>query len=59
MTTQEQPTQPIPIISAKPVQETPQQRFQRLKRIADLTGKRLLYVYLEDERRRRQMEHRR
>lgn len=59
MSAQDQPTQPIPIVSVKPAQETPQQRFQRLKRIADLTGKRLLYVYLEDERRRRQVEHQR
>lgn len=45
----EQATQPIPIAAIK--KETAQERYQRLKRTADLTGKRFLFVYLEDQKR--------
>ena len=34
-------------------EETPEERYRRLKAIADATGKRLLFVYREDERRRK------
>jgi hypothetical protein len=44
-----QPTQPIPIITVR--WETSQERFARLKRTADATGRRLIHVYLEDEKR--------
>ncbi len=43
-------TQPVPAISIK--KETKEERFARLKRTADATGKRFVQVYLEDERRR-------
>lgn len=46
----EQDTQPLP--TPGPLHETPPARFRRLKAIADATGKRLLFVYLEEERRR-------
>ncbi len=46
----EQPTQPIPIVTLRRSQESPQQFYQRLKRIADSTGKRLLFVYLEEQK---------
>lgn len=50
-------TQPLPNI--RPFlrhEETSQERFRRLKAIADATGVRFLLVYREDERRRaRQM----
>jgi hypothetical protein len=46
-----QPTQPIPVITLK--KETQRERFLRLKRMADETGKRFIHVYLEDERRRK------
>lgn len=46
-----QSTQPIPVITVK--KETQEERFARLKRTADATGRRFLHVYLEDERRRK------
>jgi len=46
----DQSTQPIPAVSIK--KETSTERFQRLKRTADATGKRFIHVYLEDEKRR-------
>jgi hypothetical protein len=46
-----QPSQPTSVVSIQ--KETPQERFARLKRTADATGRRFLHVYLEDERRRR------
>lgn len=46
----EQDTQPLPVL--RPPEETPAARFRRLKAIADATGRRLLFVYLEEERRR-------
>lgn len=33
-------------------EETPEERYRRLKAISDATGKRLLFVYREEERRR-------
>lgn len=45
-----QATQPIPVTTIK--KETREERFVRLKRTADATGKRFVQVYLEDERRR-------
>lgn len=44
-----QPTQPVPIVAVK--KETRQERFARLKRIADATGWRFIHVYLADEKR--------
>lgn len=44
-------TQPIPAMSVK--KETEGERFQRLKRTADATGRRYVQVYLEDERKRK------
>ncbi len=41
----------IPVMSRR--KETPQERFTRLKRAADATGRRFLHVYLEDERQRK------
>jgi hypothetical protein len=46
-----QSTQPIPAVTVK--KETPEERFARLKRTADATGRRFVHVYLEDERRRK------
>ena len=46
-----QPSQPIPVVSIR--KETPQERFTRLKRTADATGRRFLHVYLEDEKQRK------
>jgi hypothetical protein len=46
-----QPGQPIPVVSIR--KETPQERFARLKRTADATGRRFLHVYLEDEKQRK------
>lgn len=46
-----QSTQPIPTVTVK--KETPEERFARLKRTADATGRRFVHVYLEDERRRK------
>jgi hypothetical protein len=46
-----QSTQPIPIVTVK--KETQEERFARLKRTADATGRRFVHVYLEDERRRK------
>ncbi len=43
-------TQPIPAISI--TKETKEERFKRLKRTADATGKRFIHVYLEDEKKR-------
>ena len=47
----DQPTQPIkaPFIT----KETTAERFQRLKRTADATGRHFIHVYLEDENMRR------
>jgi len=45
-------SQPIPVGSLR--KETPQERFARLKRLADATGRRLLHVYLEEEKLRSQ-----
>jgi hypothetical protein len=47
----DQSTQPIKTLSVKC--ETQAQRLQRLKRIADATGKRFIHVYLEDERKQK------
>jgi len=46
-----QPSQPIPVVTVR--RRTPQERFARLKQIADATGRRFIHVYLEDERRRK------
>lgn len=45
-------TQPIPVVSVR--KETQTERFARLKRTADATGRRFVQVYLEDERKRQQ-----
>ncbi len=50
-----QPSQPIPIVTVR--RETQQERFARLKRMADATGRRFIHVYLEDERKRSQGGH--
>ncbi|GCE29467.1 hypothetical protein KDA_49510 [Dictyobacter alpinus] len=50
---QSSPTIPI----ARVRMETPQQRFARLKQTADATGRRLIHVYLEDERKRKGEQH--
>ena len=47
----DQSTQPIPVVSVK--KEGQVKRMQRLKRTADVTGRRLIHVYLEDEKRRK------
>ncbi|QBD75201.1 hypothetical protein EPA93_04005 [Ktedonosporobacter rubrisoli] len=47
-----QSTQPIPAVHVR--KETSEERFARLKRTADATGRRLVQVYLEDERKRQQ-----
>lgn len=47
--------QPVPVIHIP--NETPQERFTRLKRIADATGRRFLHVYLEDEKWRQGFQH--
>ncbi|MEO6891320.1 MAG: hypothetical protein ABI324_20230 [Ktedonobacteraceae bacterium] len=52
MMNNDQPTQPIPFTTMKHSQETQQERYRRLKTTADLTGKRLLFVYLEDQKKR-------
>ena len=39
-----------------PYEETPTERYRRLKAISDVTGKRLLFVYREDEGRRNAMK---
>ncbi len=44
-------TQPVPIVMAR--KETQQERFARLKWIADATGRRFIHVYLADEKRRK------
>jgi hypothetical protein len=44
-------TQPIPAGTVK--KETEQERFQRLKRTAEATGRRFIHVYLEEERKRK------
>lgn len=44
----DQSTQPIPAVSL--TKETKAERFKRLKRTADATGKRFIHVYLEDEK---------
>lgn len=38
--------------------ETPEERFRRLKRQSDATGKRFVQVYLEDERQRQKRDQR-
>lgn len=43
-----QPTQPIPIVAVR--KETQKERFARLKRTADATGRRFIHVYLADEK---------
>lgn len=45
-------TQPIPAVTVR--KETQAERFARLKRMADATGRRFVQVYLEDERKRQQ-----
>ena len=49
-----QETQPLPVIQQQGglIHGTPQDRYQRLKQISDRTGRRLLFVYLADERQR-------
>jgi hypothetical protein len=44
----DQSPQPIPVTSVK--KETPEERFLRLKWLSDVTGKRLIRVYLDDEK---------
>ncbi len=52
----QQDTQPLPIIPrVRYQQETPQERYRRLKAFSDRTGVRLLFVYLREERMRRQL----
>jgi hypothetical protein len=53
-------TQPLPVIQQPRglIRETPQDRYQRLKQISDRTGRRLLFVYLADERQRAKATHR-
>lgn len=50
-----QPTQPISIGTVR--KETREERFARLKRTADATGRHFIHVYLEDERKREGQEH--
>jgi hypothetical protein len=49
-----QPGQPVPVVNMP--NETTQERFTRLKRTADATGRRFIHVYLEDEKRRKGMQ---
>jgi len=45
-----QQTQPLPVIGmSSSVPETSEQRYRRLKALSDLTGERLLFVYLHDQ----------
>lgn len=42
--------QPLPVLPiSSPTYETSEQRYRRLKAIADATGERLLFVYLRDQ----------
>lgn len=47
---------PLPSLPIFQHEETPEERYRRLKAISDATGKRLLFVYREDERRRNAMK---
>lgn len=48
-----QDTQPLPVVRGFDQQtETREERFRRLKAIADATGTRYLFVYLQDQKRR-------
>lgn len=49
---------PLPSLPAfqMPYEETPTERYRRLKAISDATGKRLLFVYREDEQRRKALK---
>lgn len=48
-----QDTQPLPLFSHSAyAQETPPERYQRLKAFSEATGVRLLFVYLSDEKQR-------
>ena len=50
-----QETQPLPVVRGFDQQaETCEERFRRLKAIADATGTRYLFVYLRDQKRQRQ-----
>ena len=50
-----QETQPLPVMRGFDRQaETREERFRRLKAIADATGTRYLFVYLRDQKRREQ-----
>ena len=47
---------PLQSLPAFQYEETPEERYRRLKAISDATGKRLLFVYREDEGRRNAMK---
>ena len=48
-----QDTQPLSLYSRpRAEQETPQERYRRLKAFSDTTGVRLLFIYLLDEKQR-------
>ncbi|MBV9020869.1 MAG: hypothetical protein JOZ71_09170 [Ktedonobacteraceae bacterium] len=45
-----QQTQPLPVLGTSSAgQETSEQCYHRLKALSDLTGERLLFVYLHDQ----------
>lgn len=47
-----QPTEPIPTYVIQRSQEKSQEYYEQLKRISDRTGKRLLFVYLEEQKKK-------
>ena len=50
-----QPTQPLSALAPRHSQEK-EDRYQRLMRLSQQTGKRLLFVYLEEKKKAQQYE---